>query len=675
MVGVFRGSGLARDRNAEIGEGRGRRALRADLPHALADDLKVLLRDLGLQDHLRLRRLARDHAVVVRHLLEEMRPVARAAVRDHRAVRRKLDRREHIVALADRRLNRQAVVPGGAVVALRVLDRVGHDADALRQLAAGRLAQREELRVGAHLPDREHAAHVEEIAVAGVADRAVHVDLAVHAEAPRLIVRRVVVVGAVAVDRRVVVGDHALLERRKRHERLEARARRENAVEPAVEQRLRLVRVERRQVFVVGNVAVEVERRVGRAGQHRAGVHVERDRRARHAVLPQPGRDLLGERLVGGALQVAVDREPDGIAGLRRVRHGRGDDRAGRIGLDGLLAVLPAQRRFENRLDAALPDRIRIGIAGNVRGGIRVARRLRLGVLLLGNRAERADDVRRERAVLAVVARLAHLRLDAGHIGRALADDLHRLDRDVLRDHVRVCPAERAALHVVADGGDAPHVGLVRRVVDLVPLDERRHARGRVRIRRQVEHVRRLHRLDLALARRIKRVFPARADHDRQAVDPRDVDRLEQLDDREDRLVARLRVLRQPAVHDVVDRPVPGQHLAVAVEDLAARAGQLDEAARHHGLLGVRRAFQKLPLAEAADVNEKDHGHQRAAHDVAPPFFEHSAASLSCAVTCSVPVFFRFSLSAGRKSAGSDTAGRSRPGSSEACKSKSAGTR
>lgn len=46
MVGVFRRAGLARNGNAEIRKGRGRRALCAHLPHALAHDLEIFVFDL-----------------------------------------------------------------------------------------------------------------------------------------------------------------------------------------------------------------------------------------------------------------------------------------------------------------------------------------------------------------------------------------------------------------------------------------------------------------------------------------------------------------------------------------------------------------------------------------------------------------------------------------------------
>jgi len=48
MVGVFRRAGLARNGNAEIRKGRGRRALCAHLPHALAHDLEIFVFNLRL---------------------------------------------------------------------------------------------------------------------------------------------------------------------------------------------------------------------------------------------------------------------------------------------------------------------------------------------------------------------------------------------------------------------------------------------------------------------------------------------------------------------------------------------------------------------------------------------------------------------------------------------------
>ena len=158
-----------------------------------------------------------------------MRFVARAAVCDHGAVFRKLDRREHIVALADGRLNGEAVIPICAV-ALRIRFGVGHDARSLVQFAPGLFAESEQLCIRVHFVNGQHAAHVKEKRVAGVADGAVHIHLAVHAEAARFVIWRIIVIRAVAVHGVRGRRDDAFLQRRQGDKGLKNGTRRKDAV-------------------------------------------------------------------------------------------------------------------------------------------------------------------------------------------------------------------------------------------------------------------------------------------------------------------------------------------------------------------------------------------------------------------------------------------------------------
>ena len=158
-----------------------------------------------------------------------MRFVACAAVCNHGAVFRKLDRREHIVALTDGRLNGEAVIPICAM-ALRIRFGVGHDARGLVQFAPGLFAESEQLCIGVHFVDSQHAAHIKEKRVAGIADGTVHVHLAVHAEAAGFVIRRIIVVRAVAVHGVRGRRDDAFLQRCQGDKGLKNGARRKDAV-------------------------------------------------------------------------------------------------------------------------------------------------------------------------------------------------------------------------------------------------------------------------------------------------------------------------------------------------------------------------------------------------------------------------------------------------------------
>lgn len=75
-------------------------------------------------------------------------------------------------------------------------------------------AESEQLCIRVHFVNGQHAAHVKEKRVAGVANGAVHIHLAVHAEAARFVIWRIIVVRAVAVHGVRGRRDDAFLQRR-----------------------------------------------------------------------------------------------------------------------------------------------------------------------------------------------------------------------------------------------------------------------------------------------------------------------------------------------------------------------------------------------------------------------------------------------------------------------------
>ena len=195
------------------------------------------------------------------------------------------------------------------------------------------------------------------------------------------------------------------------------------------------------------DVDVRVEGRVRGEGEDLAGVHVQRDERATvrgPLVLVVREADPVLERLLGGALEVGVDRQPDVVAGLGQLAElALARDPAERVDEHAPLAAHPAQVGVVDGLDPRPPDAVARPVA-------LVGLRLELlGVDL----ADVAEDVRGEDALL-VVPQVRLRDLDAGELALVLhqvggLELAHaRVDRD---GGERV--ALQALLHLVADDG------------------------------------------------------------------------------------------------------------------------------------------------------------------------------------------------------------------------------
>src|SRR5262249_34310653 len=214
--------------------------------------------------------------------------------------------------------------------------------DVAVQAEAGRLAEAEALRDGGDLVDADLLGEAPEVDVARLADRLGERDdavagRAVEDAAPEL-------VRAVA-DHLVLGRDGALLEAGERGDELEGRARVVVLAERAVEEGLELV---------------GLHARLGGAREV-TGYDVRVEARPRDQREDAPGRDVddgdgagrvLGERLLGDALEVRVEREDDVVAGDRRDEGGAaqvGDELGGRR----VLLAVPV-RVDDEALDAAL---------------------------------------------------------------------------------------------------------------------------------------------------------------------------------------------------------------------------------------------------------------------------------------------------------------------------------
>ena len=158
-----------------------------------------------------------------------------------------------------------------------------------------------------------------------------------------------------------------------RDERLERRARRVAARDGAVHGReVRVPVGEALEVFLLdpADVDLGVERRVRRQGEDLARVDVHGDERAAVRgplvlVVGQP--DPVGERLLGRALEVDVDRQPDVVAGLRQLAElPLARDPPERVDEDAPLAANAAEIRVVDRLDPGLPDAVarRVALVG-----------------------------------------------------------------------------------------------------------------------------------------------------------------------------------------------------------------------------------------------------------------------------------------------------------------------
>ena len=223
-------------------------------------------------------------------------------------------------------------------------------------------------------------------------------------------------------------------------------------------------------------------------------------------------------------------------------------------------------------------------------------------------------------AVLPVVALGGDPGLDAGPLLRPLADDPHRLRGHVLGDDVGVGAGVAVLGHGVAHGENVAHVpaGVAPAVVGVRQLV---HAVLGGGVLRQAQKL--LQGGHGGLLVLLKLVGPAVVDDDGQPVPPFLAPLLQKVYDLHNGDVALVVVHVQGVVHHVVHRPVPGQHLAVPVQNLPPGGGDLD---------GVRAAAQgdalvllpvhNLPL-EQPHLVAQEHGHQQHhAQSVAAKFWK-----------------------------------------------------
>ena len=128
------------------------------------------------------------------------------------------------------------------------------------------------------------------------------------------------------------------------------------------------------------------------------------------------------DRLLGETLLLRVDGQDERVARLSlAIRREDLELPAGRIALDGLLAVDAAERRLVRGLDSGLADQV-VGLVALV-----LERLERLGI----DRARVADELRDQGPVGVVTLRL-HRDLDAGERQSLLRDQVGRRNRDVL---------------------------------------------------------------------------------------------------------------------------------------------------------------------------------------------------------------------------------------------------
>ena len=253
-----------------------------------------------------------------------------------------------------------------------------------------------------------------------------------------------------ALDR-LVGREQALLDRRERGDGLERRAGRIAARDRAVQGRR--VRLRPGQLGELPRVdaAGEDRRPVGRVRRERedgAVARVDGDRRTAVRVpvlVLDRALDPERERLLGRALEVDVDRQPDVVARRRELlRLDRALRPAERVDADLRCAGRAAQVGVEGRLDPRLADLV----AGAV-----VVDRVLLLQLLLRDLADVAEDLGGERLAL-VVAQVGVDDLDPRELRPVLLEVLHarladgRLDDDRRQ---RVAPARLDRLRDVRD--------------------------------------------------------------------------------------------------------------------------------------------------------------------------------------------------------------------------------
>ena len=311
---------------------------------------------------------------------------------------------------------------------------------------------------GPFLQDRPAPVHVEA--------ELVEEDVRRHGERARQLQRPVgrvarVVQDAVAevelavVDDRARRRDHALLERRHCGDRLERRAGRIGGGDRAVEQRCAALLRRELPVPVLRDrlgELVGVEARVGAEREDLAVARVHGDERARLGAVDRGGPDGAAERVVGGALEVEVERQPQplALARLAACHPPAVVAVAERVDHDARVAVLAAQVLVVALLDPVGPDpRARLDAA--------VARQLQL---LRRDLARGAEQLGGE-LLVRVVAQVLLLDGDAGELLLALADVVEGVAVDGAADrHVRIGQLGDALDHALVDQlrADVDHV-------------------------------------------------------------------------------------------------------------------------------------------------------------------------------------------------------------------------
>ena len=208
----------------------------------------------------------------------------------------------------------------------------------------------------------------------------------------------------------VVRRDHALLERGHRGDRLERRAGRIGRGDRAVEQRrAELLGAELVVALLRDRLGelVGVEARVGAEREDLAVARVHRHERARLGAVLGRRLDAAPERVVGGALELEVEREaqPLALRGLLAAHPPAVVARAERVDHDLREAVGAAQVLVVALLDA-------VGADPRARLDAPVALELELGRRDLARGAEQL----RAELVVRVVAQVLLLDLDAGEL-------------------------------------------------------------------------------------------------------------------------------------------------------------------------------------------------------------------------------------------------------------------
>ena len=257
----------------------------------------------------------------------------------------------------------------------------------------------------------------------------------------------------VAVDRGKAVDD-AGVQRRHRHGGLEGGAGGVQALQGAVEQRQAgvcavLTVLGGEKVLVVAGVVGGRQHAavLGADDHHRTGSGLGR---ASGVVGAVDHLDVLGQRLVHGLLERAVDGELDGMARLRHRRHGRTHDDAVRAAGDGLDAVPAPQLVFVDGLKARHADHVVhiIALFPQRVGGLTVLVR---HLPLFGGDLAHAAQHMGEDVPLVVAAGAGLHDLHAGQRQTVLLDGRYRRFADILSHDEVVDVRERLLLHLIVD--------------------------------------------------------------------------------------------------------------------------------------------------------------------------------------------------------------------------------